>query len=215
MRRDLIIGLVVAILLHGGVARLGMLKSAIQTPNVRPKEKLIEIEMPPLEPDKPEKADPEDRPEETPEVAPPMQMDIPQLAPPSAFVQQVQPPPPDGVRPNVGAIVIPQTGIRSKTLGEIFDPRSLDEQPVARLQGKPVYPFEMLRTGNTGTVTVGFVVNGNGDVQNAYAVSSTQREFESAAILAVSKWKFHPGRRGGRAVATRMQVPIVFNISPE
>ena len=55
----------------------------------------------------------------------------------------------------------------------------------------------------------------HGNVVEAYAVKSTQREFESPAVQAVMKWKFKPGRKGGRAVNTKMQVPIVFNLSDE
>ena len=60
-----------------------------------------------------------------------------------------------------------------------------------------------------------FIVDTNGDVQNAYAIRSSQREFEASAIQAVSKWKFKPGRKGGRDVPTHMQVPIVFTLNEE
>jgi protein TonB len=43
-------------------------------------------------------------------------------------------------------------------------------------------------------------------------VKSTNPEFEMAALQAVNKWKFRPGRKGGRAVPTRMQLPISFNL---
>lgn len=62
---------------------------------------------------------------------------------------------------------------------------------------------------------VGFIVNVNGDTQDVYAIKSTQREFEAPAIQAVQKWKFRPGKRQGKAVNTRMQVPIVFSITEE
>ena len=52
-------------------------------------------------------------------------------------------------------------------------------------------------------------------MRNAYAARSTQREFESAAVQAVSKWKFRPGKKSGRAVNTHMQVPIVFTLNEE
>ena len=60
-----------------------------------------------------------------------------------------------------------------------------------------------------------FLVDTNGDVQNAYAIRSSQREFEAAAVQAVSKWKFKPGRKGGRDVITHMQVPIVFTLNED
>ena len=40
-------------------------------------------------------------------------------------------------------------------------------------------------------------------------------QFEAAAVQAVSKWKFKPGRKGGRDVPTHMQVPIVFTLNEE
>jgi protein TonB len=64
-------------------------------------------------------------------------------------------------------------------------------------------------------VVVDFIVDANGDVQNAFAVKMSQREFESAAVQAVSKWKFKPGKKGGRAVNTHMQVPIVFTLNED
>jgi protein TonB len=73
----------------------------------------------------------------------------------------------------------------------------------------------MRRAGISGEVVVDFLVDTNGDVQNAYAVRSSQREFEAAAVQAVSKWKFKPGRKGGRNVITHMQVPIVFTLSDD
>ena len=73
----------------------------------------------------------------------------------------------------------------------------------------------MRRAGITGDVLVEFIVDANGDVRNAFAVRSSQREFETAAVQAVSKWKFKPGRKGGRAVNTRMQQPITFSLAED
>jgi protein TonB len=73
----------------------------------------------------------------------------------------------------------------------------------------------MRRAGIAGEVVVDFIVDTHGDVQNAYAIRSSQREFEAAAVQAVSKWKFKPGRKGGRDVPTHMQVPIVFTLNEE
>ena len=60
---------------------------------------------------------------------------------------------------------------------------------------------------------VEFIVDSKGDARNAFAVRSTKREFEQSAVQAVNKWKFRPGRKGGRAVNTRMQIPIVFKLN--
>ena len=110
-------------------------------------------------------------------------------------------------------IVIPQ-GNRGLGKGiEVFDISKLDQIPVAKFQQPPQYPFEMRRAGITGEVVVDFIVTDAGDVSNAYAARSTQREFEAPAVTAVSKWKFRPGKRGGRAVNTHMQVPVGFTLT--
>jgi len=217
MRRDLIIGVIVSLLLHGGVA---WLSEAFGHPTKKVKhkeeEKVIQIEMPPIEPDEPEKVVSEDQPDTPLEFAPPMQTDVPQIVQIDSFVQPLQPPPPDNLKPNAGAIVIPQGAGRGLGKGiEVFDISKLDQVPVAKFQARPQYPFEMRRSGVAGEVVVDFIVDTNGDVRNAYSARSTQREFEAAAVQAVSKWKFRPGKKGGRAVNTHMQVPIVFTLNEE
>ena len=217
MRRDLIIGLILSLALHGGVAWLSEVFGH-PSHKAKPKEEetVIKIEMPPIEPDEPEKVVAEDQPDTPLEFAPPMQADVPQVVQMDSFVQPLQPPPPENLKPNAGAIVIPQGAGRGLGKGiEVFDISKLDQVPVAKFQARPQYPFEMRRSGVAGEVVVDFIVDTNGDVRNAYSARSTQREFEAAAVQAVSKWKFRPGKRGGRAVNTHMQVPIVFTLNED
>ena len=101
----------------------------------------------------------------------------------------------------------------AKSNAEVFDLSQLDRQPVPKFQARPSYPPEMRSAGVAGQVVVDFIVDRNGDVQRAYAVRSSQREFEEAAVTAVSKWKFKAGQKGGRDVGTHMQVPIVFTLN--
>jgi protein TonB len=128
----------------------------------------------------------------------------------------MQPPPPENVRTAPGIVAIPENRDLSQFKGmKVFNLADLDQAPQPRAQGQPTYPFEMRRAGITGEVTVDFIVDNEGNVQNAYPLKSTQREFETAAVAAVSKWKFKAGRKGGRAVPTHMQVPIVFTLNDE
>lgn len=217
MRRDLIIGLLVSIVIHVGAFFGDRLFSDDKVVAVKPKEEVPAIqimEMPELPPEEPEIVEVTDAPVEKIEFAPPMQTDLPQLVTDTSFVQKIQPPPPENLKPAAGLAAIPTNRDMSQFRGvQVFDLASLDQRPVPRVQGQPQYPFEMRRAGVTGDVLVEFIVDTNGDVQNAYAVRSSQREFEQPAVQAVSKWKFRPGRRGGRAVNTRMQVPIVFSLN--
>ncbi len=175
----------------------------------------IQAPPPPVE-EEPEKVELSDEPVKPMDFAPPMQADLPQVITDTSFVQRMQPPPPENVKPATGIIAIPENRDMSQFRGmQVFDPSMLDQQPVARSRVPPQYPFEMRRAGVTGEVMVDFIVDPNGDVQNAYAVKSTQREFEAAAVQAVTKWKFKAGKKGGRNVPTHMQVPIVFTLNDE
>jgi protein TonB len=218
MRRDLILGFVISLLIHGGVFFGDRLIKFKPTPKkaVEPPPKIQLIEMPKIEPDEPEKVEATDEPTKPLDFAPPMQTDVPQVITDTSFVQKIQPPPPENVRPAAGIITIPGDRDMSRFRGiEVFDLSKLDQQPVAKFQARPTYPFEMRRAGIAGEVTVDFIVDSHGDVQNAYAIKSSQREFEAAAVQAVMKWKFKPGRKGGRDVNTHMQVPIVFTLNEE
>lgn len=218
MRKDLIIGIIVSAALHGGVL-WGIQKPKMQAKKIE-EEKTNEIQMvmPEIEPEEEETV--EELNEETPQnqLAPPSLIDLPTVVPVQAFTQQIQPPPPPGLTPSRGAVVVPVNKPGSqlgKGMKDLFNIADLDNPPQARFQPGPNYPFEMRRAGISGEVTVAFIVDSNGNVVEAYAVKSTQREFESPAVQAVMKWKFKPGRKGGRAVNTKMQVPIVFNLSDE
>ena len=96
---------------------------------------------------------------------------------------------------------------------EVYDIRKLDRVPATKFQAAPKYPLALLRSLVQGEAVVDFIVSMNGDVQNAYAIRSSHREFGTAAVEAVSKWKFRPGMKYGRAVNTHMQVPIVFTLN--
>ena len=218
MRRDLIIGILISLTVHGGVLFWHKIfKYEPPPPKKEAAAPVIEIiEMPKLEPEEPEQVEMTDEPIKPMDFAPPMQTDVPQIVTPESFVQKIQPPPPENVKPAAGLIAIPENRDTSRFRNmEIFDISKLDQPPVPRFQARPQYPFEMRRAGIAGEVLVDFLVDTNGDVQNAYAVRSSQREFEAAAVQAVSKWKFKPGRKSGRNVVTHMQVPIVFTLNEE
>jgi len=218
MRRDLIIGILLSAVFHGAVFfgdRIVKFKPKPKPPEEPPPTvKLIEI--PQLEPEEPEKVIDNDEPAKPLDLAPPMLTDVPQIVTDTSFVQRMQPPPPPDMHPAVGVIVIPGNRDFANFNGmKVFDPSMLDQQPVPKLQARPQYPFEMRRAGIAGEVTVDFIVDPTGNVQNAYALKSSQHEFEAEAVKAVSKWKFKPGRKAGRDVPVHMQVPIVFTLNED
>jgi periplasmic protein TonB len=176
-------------------------------------EKVELVELPPLEPEEELDVVDSEQDEAPPEFAPPMIMDLPSTVPVSAMQIKFEPPPPEAPK-SLGTITIPSNrSAPSSGWGKLFELKDLDQKPTPITRINPTYPFEMKRAGQNGSVTLGFIVDSTGTVRDAYVVDSSHREFEAAAIQAIQKWKFRPGKKGGRAVNTRMQQPIVFNIS--
>ena len=97
----------------------------------------------------------------------------------------------------------------------VYEVGELERAPVPRLQGRPQYPFEARRSGLAGEVVIDCLIDAEGDVSDVIVVSSSHKVFEAAAVAAVLKWKFRPGRRGGQWVITRMQFPIVFQLNED
>lgn len=214
IRRDLLVGIVFSLAVHAGVAWFGEMAghtppkvvAKVQAPTMEL------IEMPKIEPDEPDPVD-TDAQQLTPiDIPPPMQIDTPSITTDTSFVQRLEPPPPDNMALNKGAINIRQNeGSWRAGIGQIFDISKLDQIPVVVIQGHPQYPFEMRQAGISGTVRVDFIVDTNGNVRDVFAIASSQSEFEAAAVQAVSKWRFRPGRKNGHPVNTHMQVPIQFS----
>ncbi len=213
-RTTIIIGILGSVLLHVGFLYGFNNKPALVAAKAEEAAPLIEMEMPPIDEDKPEQVN--DLKDETPDVlAPPTLVDLPTVVPINAFTHQIQPPPPSGIQTS-STLSIPVGKTTSvNAMKEVFDLSNLDQAPVVKFQAKPVYPFELKRARVAGEVMVGFIVNADGDVVEAYAIRSDVREFEGPAVAAVAKWKFKPGRKGNRAVNTKMQVPIGFSVSNE
>jgi TonB family protein len=84
--------------------------------------------------------------------------------------------------------------------------------PKVKRQTEPVYPLSMRKSGLRGAVVIDFVVDLEGSVREPFVVRSLNPAFDSAAIEAVSRWKFEPGKRDGVPVFVHMQVPIIFSL---
>jgi protein TonB len=86
----------------------------------------------------------------------------------------------------------------------------LDQRPRPLYQPSPMYPPELQKQKIGGTVVIVFVVEPDGRVGKTKVKSSPNPILERQALAAIKKWKFEPGRRGGKPVAFRMRVPITF-----
>lgn len=91
----------------------------------------------------------------------------------------------------------------------LFSLADLDQQPRIVYQPGPNVTADM-RKKLPGSVSVLFVVDQQGRVENPIVQKSTDPVFEKAALNAVKQWKFEPGKRKGQPVRFRMRVPITF-----
>lgn len=99
------------------------------------------------------------------------------------------------------------------TAAETLDYAKLDQVPKLVTQKRPAYPRALKKAGISGRVVIEFIVDKEGRVRDASVVSASRPAFGESALAAVRQWRFVPGRHGGRAVNTRVRVPIVFTPS--
>ena len=81
------------------------------------------------------------------------------------------------------------------------------------LQRKVSYPEMARRAGIEGRVTVQFIVNEQGRVENPRVIRGIGGGCDEEAVRAVLKAKFQPGLQRGRPVAVRYTLPITFRIN--
>lgn len=93
-----------------------------------------------------------------------------------------------------------------------FDDWEVDEKPVPTKQISPNYPPRLKSMGISGKVNLLIVVDSNGSVRNIKVERSSHPDFDRPSIDALSRWKFKPGMKDGKAVNTRVRVPMVFSL---
>ncbi|MDR2863643.1 MAG: TonB family protein [Puniceicoccales bacterium] len=226
MKLDQLTGIILAALIHAGVAFSQQIFPELAAP---PKAQTVEeiptIALKPLPQVEPDPLPPDENitPLETNEapqpadIAPPAQPDVPApVITNPAFVQQLQPPPPD-LSAASAAITLPKANFAaqsSSALKNLINFKDLDQKPVPTFQARPAYPYEMRRAHVNGKVLVGFIVDVEGNVRDPYIINSTNPAFDAEALRAASRWKFRPGKKNGQVVNTRnVQLPFVFNLS--
>ncbi len=87
---------------------------------------------------------------------------------------------------------------------------SLLEQP------RPSYPPEAFRAREQGTVVVLASIDATGKVQAVkIAKRSGSRILDRAAMNEVRGWKFKPAMKGGKTVASNIQVPVDYKLDAQ
>ncbi len=148
-------------------------------------------------------------------VAAPDLPDVPRTADPTGFAMLAQPFHPEADT----TLTVPPAAFGPGGPGSpgrpgplVLPATALDNEPHARYQRPPQFPFEARHEGKSGHVLVDFVVDESGRVVNPRVVSSNDARFDQPTLAAVGSWRFEPGRRQGRIVRFRLQVPVEFTL---
>lgn len=83
---------------------------------------------------------------------------------------------------------------------------------MSKLQASVTYPEMARRAGIEGRVTVQFIVNENGEVENAKVVRGIGGGCDEEALKAVKNAKFEPGMQRGRPVRVQYALSINFRL---
>lgn len=84
--------------------------------------------------------------------------------------------------------------------------------PVLVNKVEPEYSEEARKAKYSGTVLLSIVVDANGMPRDIHVIRPLGLGLDEKAIEAVMKWRFRPGLKGGRPVATQAQVEVNFRL---
>lgn len=195
------IGLIVALLFIIGLVRINLYSEPPAPPPVEEQEEVVmeeviqtkQIETPPPPPRPPVPVEvPNDEiiEDEILELDAELDLDGPLDLPP--------PPPPSEEEEEEFFVVV-------ETMPEL-------KGGLADLQRKVKYPEMARRAGIEGRVTVQFIVNEQGRVENPRVIRGIGGGCDEAALEAVRKAEFSPGMQRGRPVRVQYSLPIVFRL---
>ena len=95
---------------------------------------------------------------------------------------------------------------------------AVDEMPepiggIAAIQRNIKYPEIAKRAGIEGKVYILAYIDENGDVTKTTVLKGIGGGCDEAAINAIKKVKFIPGRQGGKPVKVQVSIPVIFKLS--
>ncbi len=116
------------------------------------------------------------------------------------------PPPPSAAPDNAGDEDEPEIFVVVEEFPEMIG-------GAAKLAADVEYPSLARKAGLEGLVVVRIVVNADGMPSDPVVLTSPGSALDKAAIDAVMKQQFKPGRQRGRAVAAYMAIPVRFRLT--
>ena len=98
--------------------------------------------------------------------------------------------------------------------GDVYAPGNGVTMPVSLFEAKPIYTPEGMRQKIQGDVTLEVVVLADGTVGQVRVIQSLDRAsgIDNAAIESARKWRFKPGMKDGKPVATIVRMIVSFRL---
>lgn len=199
----------VAALLSYAPARKAILSTPIMVDFISPP-KIEDPEPAPEPPPEPPKPKPVVKRILKPPLPPPV-LTAPATAPATAPSPMIAPPPPPPEPPAPVEVVAPPAPPTPPTppvpiTPPVFNADYLDNPA-------PVYPALSRRYGEQGRVVLRVLVNASGTADEVQVRTSSGHErLDNVARDTVRRWKFVPAKRGERAVAAWVLIPISFRL---
>ena len=142
---------------------------------------------------------------------------------PRGFKGPVQPTttvaPPVLDRPTQAPTVSPDlSDLANQASSPVFDVPGIDTSdlesspPKIKKKVDPIYPQNAKRAEKEGTVKLQATIGTDGIPKNIVAITKPGFGFEGAAIDALKKWRFVPGKKKGKDAAMTISLEIVFKL---
>ena len=107
----------------------------------------------------------------------------------------------------------PVTAAKPAPEAAVYEQAMLNTVPAALEKAKPSYPRRARRMNITGSVKIRFQVTRDGKVAEIQIIKAVPKGvFEKTVRKAVQTWRFTPGIKNGRKVATWMTTTINFEL---
>lgn len=109
-------------------------------------------------------------------------------------------------------ILMRQMGIGPTFIARLCSPHELDRPLAPVSAASPLYPAPTTATpaSSPHSVVVDFYVDEHGQPRMPVVINSAQEHYASAAVDALSRWRFATPTRAGRPVAVRVRQEFIF-----
>lgn len=89
-----------------------------------------------------------------------------------------------------------------------------EDSPMPVAMADPVWPYDLLLKGESGSASVEFTVGENGTIKDVRVHEASNPAFGSALLAAVQAWSFEPAMADGRRIAVALLAHADFKVPP-